>query len=94
MAGLAGDVNHHWFKLFGAVFIGGVLKGGMTALQVAGANAAGAGQVASGIATLGNQATNRIVMPYINITPTITVESGQLASVLLIKKLELPAVWQ
>lgn len=94
VAGLTGDVNNHWVRLFGAVFIGGALKGGMTAMQVAVSNAAGAGQVASGIGSLGNQATTNIVQPYINTRPTIIVASGQLCNVLLIKPLLLAAQWQ
>jgi type IV secretory pathway VirB10-like protein len=94
VAGLTGDVNHHFWRLFGAVFIGGALKGGMTALQVAASNAAGAGQVATGITSLGNQATSTVVQPYINTRPTITVYAGQVCNVLLTKKLELPAMWQ
>jgi hypothetical protein len=94
VAGLTGDVNNHFWRLAGAVFIGGALKGGMTAMQTAMVDAAGAGQVATGIGTLGNQATNRVIQPYINIRPTIIVAAGQLAHVLLIKPLHLPAMWQ
>ena len=78
VAGLTGDVNNHYVKLFGAVLIGGALKGGMSAMQIAATEAAGAGQVTSGLTTLGNQATTKVVQPYINIRPTITMEAGQL----------------
>ena len=94
VAGLTGDVNNHYVKLFGAVLIGGALKGGMSAFQIAATEAAGAGQVTSGLTTLGNQATTKVVQPYINIRPTITIEAGQLCTVLLIKPLHLPAMWQ
>lgn len=94
VAGLTGKIDRHFWSLFGAVFIGGALKGGMTAMQTAMTDAAGAGQVATGIGTLGNQATNRVIQPFINIRPTITVEAGQLANVLLTKPLSLPAMWQ
>jgi type IV secretion system protein VirB10 len=94
VAGLSGDVNHHYWRLFGAVFIGGALKGGMTAMSTAMTSAAGAGQVASGIAGVGNQAVNRAVTPVLNIRPTIITEAGQLANVLLLKPLHLPAMWQ
>ena len=79
VAGFTGDVNNHYLKLFGAVLIGGALKGGINALQIAATEAAGAGQVTSGITTLGNQATTKVMQPYINIRPTITIEAGQLA---------------
>src|SRR5438445_11022131 len=49
VAGLTGRVNQHYWRLFGAVFIGGALRGGMQALQLEAAGAAGAGQVAAGI---------------------------------------------
>ena len=94
VAGLTGDVNNHYVKLFGAVLIGGALKGGMSAFQIAAAESAGAGQVTAGVTALGNQATTRAVQPYINIRPTITVEAGALCTVLLIKPLHLPAMWQ
>ena len=94
VAGLTGDVNNHYVKLFGAVLIGGALKGGMSAFQIAATEAAGAGQVTAGLTTLGNQATTKVVQPYINIRPTITMEAGQLCTVLLIKPLHLPAMWQ
>ena len=94
VAGLTGDVDNHYLKLFGAVVIGGALKGGMSAFQIAATEAAGAGQVTSGLTALGNQATTKVVQPYINIRPTITMEAGQLCTVLLIKPLHLPAMWQ
>jgi type IV secretory pathway VirB10-like protein len=94
VAGLTGDVNNHYVKLFGAVLIGGALKGGISAFQIAATEAAGAGQVASGLTNLGNQATTKAVQPYINIRPTITIEAGQVAHVILLKPLHLPAMWQ
>jgi type IV secretion system protein VirB10 len=92
--GLTGDVDQHYWRLLGAVFIGGVLKGGMQAIQTSLMQGAGAGQVASGIATYGNQATSRVVGRALDTRPTIKVHAGQLCNVLLIKELKLPAVWQ
>jgi type IV secretion system protein VirB10 len=94
VAGLTGRVDQHYWRLFGAVFIGGALKGGMSAMNVALNSAAGAGQVASGIASVGNQATNRVIGPLLNTRPTIEVEAGQLCNVLLLQPLHLPAMWQ
>jgi type IV secretion system protein VirB10 len=94
VAGLTGRVDQHYWRLFGAVFIGGALKGGMTALQTTMTGAAGAGQVASGIASVGNQATNRVIGPLLNTRPTIEVDAGQLCNVLLLQPLHLPAMWQ
>jgi type IV secretory pathway VirB10-like protein len=94
VAGLTGDVDQHYWRLFGAVFIGGALKGGATAMQTAMTSASGAGQVTSGIATLGNQATSNVVGPMLNTRPTIIVHAQQLCNVLLVNELSLPAMWQ
>jgi type IV secretion system protein VirB10 len=94
VAGLTGEVDQHYWRLFGAVFIGGALKGGVTAMQTAMTSASGAGQVTSGIATLGNQATTNVVGPLLNTRPTIIVHAQQLCNVLLVKELHLPAMWQ
>ena len=94
VAGLTGEVDQHYWRLFGAVFIGGALKGGMQAMQTAMLQGAGAGQVASGIATYGHQATSRVVGRALDTRPTIKVHAGQLCHVLLTKELKLPAMWQ
>jgi hypothetical protein len=57
-------------------------------------SASGAGQVTSGIATLGNQATSNVVGPMLNTRPTIIVHAQQLCNVLLVNELSLPAMWQ
>jgi type IV secretory pathway VirB10-like protein len=94
IAGLTGRVNQHWWRLFGAVFIGGALRGGMQALQLEMAGAAGAGQVAAGISSVGNQAVQQRLGRALDTRPTIEVDSGQLCQVLLTKPLTLPAMWQ
>ena len=33
--GLTGRVNNHWWRLFGAIFIGGALRGGTQAMTMA-----------------------------------------------------------
>ena len=53
----------------------------MSAMQVAMSDAAGAGQVTSGMTSLGNQATNRVVSPMLNTRPTIKVKAAQLCQV-------------
>ena len=55
---------------------------------------AGAGQVASGMATYGNQATSSVVGRALDTRPTIKVHAGQLCHVLLTKELKLSAMWQ
>jgi type IV secretion system protein VirB10 len=94
VAGLTGRVDQHYWRLFGAVFIGGALKGGMNAMQTAMTQASGAGQITSGLTTYGNQATNQVVRPMLNTRPTIEVEAGQLCQVLVLQPLHLPAMWQ
>ena len=88
VAGWTGEVDQHYWRLFGAVFIGGALKGGMDTLRIAMTQAAGAGQVASGIATYGNQATSHVVGRALDTRPTIKVHAGQLCRVLLTKALQ------
>jgi type IV secretory pathway VirB10-like protein len=94
VAGLTGRVNNHYWRLFGAVFIGGALRGGMQALQVGLAQAGGAGQVAAGISSVGNQAVTQRIGRALDTRPTIEVDAGQLCNVLLTKPLHLPAMWQ
>ena len=92
--GLTGRVNNHWGRLFGAVFIGGALRGGMQAIQTGIAQAGGAGQVAAGIGSLGSQAVSQRAGRALDTRPTIEVDAGQLCNVLLTKPLHLPAMWQ
>jgi type IV secretory pathway VirB10-like protein len=94
IAGLTGRVNQHWWRLFGAVFIGGALRGGTQALQLEMAGAGPVGQVAGGIAASGSQATQQRLGRALDTRPTIEVDSGQLCQVLLTKPLHLPAMWQ
>jgi type IV secretory pathway VirB10-like protein len=94
IAGLTGCVTNHWWRLFGAVFIGGALRGGMRALQLEMASAAGVGQVAAGMSAVGNQVVTQRVGRALDTRPTIEVDAGQLCNVLLTKPLSLPAMWQ
>jgi type IV secretory pathway VirB10-like protein len=94
IAGLTGRVDNHWLRLFGAVFIGGALRGGVQAMHIGLSQAAGAGQVASGIGSVANQAVNPRIGRALDTRPTIAVDAGQLCNVLLTKPLQLPALWQ
>ena len=87
IAGLTGRVNQHYWRLFGAVFIGGALRGGMQALQLEMASAAG-------ISSVGNQALQQRLGRALDTRATIEVDSGQLCQVLLTTPLHLPAMWQ
>ena len=94
VAGLTGRVNQHFWRLFGAVFIGGALRGGAQVVQLEAARAGPVGQVAGGIAGTGSQATQQRLGRALDTRPTIAVDSGQLCQVLLTKPLTLPAMWQ
>jgi type IV secretory pathway VirB10-like protein len=94
IAGLTGRVDQHFWRLFGAVFIGGALRGGTQALQVGLTQAGAVGQVASSLGGTANQATQQRLGRALDTRPTITVDSGQLCQVLLTKPLTLPALWQ
>ena len=94
VAGLTGRVDNHFWRLVGAVFIGGALRGGQQALQTSLAPAGGAGQVASGIGAVASQAGQQRAGRALDTRPTIEVDAGQLCNVLLVKPLHLPAMWQ
>jgi type IV secretory pathway VirB10-like protein len=94
VAGLTGTVDQHFWRLFGAVFVGGALRGGAQAVQLGTAQGGAMGQIASGIAQNGSQATEQRMGRALDTRPTIQVASGQLCQVLLIKPLTLPALWQ
>jgi type IV secretion system protein VirB10 len=94
VAGLTGRVNQHYLRLFGAIFIGGALRGGVQAMQTALASAAGAGQMAAGYGAVLNQAVSPRLGRALDTRPTIEIDAGQLCNVLLIQPLSLPALWQ
>jgi type IV secretion system protein TrbI len=93
IAGLTGTVDQHFWRLFGAVLIGGALRGGTQTVQLETARAGPLGQVAGGIAGTGNQANQQRLGRALDTRPTILVESGQLCQVLLLKPLSLTALW-
>ena len=93
-AGLVSRVDQHWARLFGAVVIMGVLRGGQQAIQYQlGANDP-AGAVASGMASSANQVGQMRIGPALNTKPTIEVDAGEQCNLLLVKDLKLPVVAQ
>jgi type IV secretory pathway VirB10-like protein len=92
--GLTGRVNNHWWRLFGAIFIGGALRGGTQAMTMAMADAAGAGQIASGYGSVINQSLSPRLGRALDTRPTIEVDAGQICNVLLTQPLSFPAMWQ
>ena len=94
IAGLTGRVNQHYWRLFGAIFIGGALRGGVQAMQTGLAQAAGVGQIAAGYGSVVNQALSPRLGRALDTRPTIEVDAGQICNVLLTKELRLPAMWQ
>ena len=87
-AGLAGDVNRHFFTMFGAA----------TLLSIIGASAATVGVGAqdannslstyrSSVAQGFNEATNNVMGVFVRIKPTITVQPGTAIKVLVARDL-------
>jgi type IV secretion system protein TrbI len=93
VSGLGGDVNAHYGRLLAAVLIQGVLRGGTQAISTAVAGAAGA-EVITGVSSTGSQTATTVTGPLLSTKPTITTEAGQLANIILLKELKLPAMWQ
>jgi type IV secretion system protein VirB10 len=94
VAGLTGRVNPHYWRLFGAIFIGGALRGGVQALQSSIVQAGGAGQIAAGYGSVVNQALSPRLGRALDTRPTIEIDAGQICNVLLTQPLHLPAIWQ
>ena len=94
VAGLTGRVNQHYWRLFGAIFIGGALRGGVQAMQTALAQEAGVGQIAAGYSSVVHQALSPRLGRALDTRPTIAIDAGQICNVLLTKPLSLPAMWQ
>ena len=94
MAGLTGKVDQHWWRLFGAVLIGGALRGGQQAIQLETAGAGAAGHVASGLGQVAGQVGQQRLGRALDTRPTIEIAAGQLCQVLLVKPLALQALWQ
>ena len=87
-------MNNHYVKLFGAVLIGGALKGGMSAFQIAAAEAAGAGQVTAGVTDPRQPGDHPRGATLHQHSPDDHDGGGALCTVLLLKPLHLPAMWQ
>jgi type IV secretion system protein VirB10 len=91
-AGLVSRVDQHYWRLFSAVVIMGVLRGGQQAIQYQlGANDPAAA-IASGMAGSANQVGQLRIGPALNTKPTIEVDAGEPCNLLLVKDLKLPAV--
>ena len=90
-SGLVSEVDNHYWRLFGAVFIGGALRGGAMALQSAAMGGGDAGAIATGIAQSGSQVVQRQMGRALDTRPTIHVHAGELCNVILLKPLELTA---
>lgn len=89
VGGLASSVDQHFWRLVGAVFIGGALRGGTAAVTTAVASAGPAGAIGGGIAQSGQQAITQRTGPALSTRPTIKVHAGQLCTVIVTKPLTL-----
>jgi type IV secretory pathway VirB10-like protein len=93
-AGLVSRVDQHYWRLFSAVVIMGVLRGGQQALQYQLGVNDPAAAIASGMAGSANQVGQMRIGPALNTKPTIEVDAGEPCNLLLVKDLKLPAVAQ
>jgi type IV secretory pathway VirB10-like protein len=91
-SGLVSRVDQHWARLFGAILIMGVLRGGQQAIQYQLGATDPAAAIASGMAGLANQVGHMRIGPALNTKPTIEVDAGEPCNLLLVKDLTLPAV--
>jgi type IV secretory pathway VirB10-like protein len=92
VAGLTGTVDNHWWRLLGAVFVGGALGGGQQVIQTEIASQGGATPIVGGIAGQANTLAQQRVGRAMDTRPTITVASGSLCTVLLTKPFTLQAI--
>jgi len=86
-AGVAGDVDQHYWRLLGAMFINGVLKGGAMAMTQEVAGLGPAGQVTSGIVNSGAAVGQQRTLRTMNTRPTIRVPLGYRMTLILGKDL-------
>jgi type IV secretory pathway VirB10-like protein len=90
-AGLMSRVDQHWWRMFGAIAIMGVLRGGTQGIQTQITSSDPAGAVAAGIASSANQVGQMRIGPALSTNPTVYVDPGSPCQVLLIRELTLPA---
>jgi type IV secretion system protein VirB10 len=89
IGGLASEVDNHYWRLLGAIFIGGALRGGTQAVTTAVASTGPVGAIGGGIAQSGQQTVQQTVGPALSTKPTIKVFAGQLCNIILTKPLHL-----
>lgn len=77
-AGFSGDVNNHFFKIFGASFLTAVLLGAFDKNSTVSSTATpyGVTQVGDSAGQVAAQTSQTLLQRYQNIPPTITVEPG------------------
>jgi type IV secretory pathway VirB10-like protein len=92
MAGWTGHVPQHDGRLFDAIVIGGVRRGGTPVVMTEAAGAGPVGHIAGGIAGQTNHATQPRSGRALDTRPTLEVEAGSLCQVRLSKPVHLPAV--
>lgn len=94
ITGLVSHVDQRFWFLARAVLIQGVLGRGVPqAIQQATAGSNPLGQIPSGVAQSGGQAVTQRIAPALNTKPIVTINPGELCTVLLTKALELPAAY-
>lgn len=86
--GLSGDVNNHYWQMFGTSFIMGVINYGQTA---AGSVGNGDSLTSSTGQSVGQSAQSSIA-PKLNVSPTITIPGGASFNIMVMKDFILKAV--
>jgi type IV secretion system protein TrbI len=85
-AGVTGDVDQHYWRLLGTVFINGVLRGGTMGMTREVAGLGPTGQVAAGIVSSGAAVEQQRALRTMNTRPTIRVPLGYRMTLILGKE--------
>lgn len=91
-AGLTGDVDHHWWRLAGAVLLTSALRAGARASGYAGygGDTTITDQISSEMGQTGGQVAQQKINPALSTKPTIRVPPGTECNVLLTSDVSLP----
>jgi type IV secretion system protein VirB10 len=90
-SGLDGQINHHYFQVFGVSIAIGAIAGLGQANTRTGLDQSGLDAYQQGVTTSLSQSSLRILDRYLNVLPTITIREGARVKVLLSADLLLPA---
>lgn len=89
--GLAGKVNNHYLRIFGASIALGVISGAAESTTYGGYTESGSDMYRQGMASSLSQSSGDVLDRFLNIPPTITIREGTRIKVYLTQDLLLPA---